>query len=75
MAGRGALTHLDKDHSAIASLHDEVDLAATASGGPIIALQQAQARGLQVLQGPVFGRRARLAGAAAQSCQLLEEPH
>ena len=34
-----------------------------------------QARGLQVLQGPVFGRRARLAGAAAQSCQLLEEPH
>lgn len=75
MAGRSTLAHLDKDHGAIASLHDQIDLAAPAPGRPIIALQQAQARGLQVLQGPVFGRRARLAGAAAQSCQLLEEPH
>lgn len=75
MCGAGTLAHLDKDHGPVTGLHDQVDLAATAPGRPIIALQQAQARGLQVLQGPVLGRSPRLTGAAAQSCQLLEEPH
>ena len=76
MAGPGTLTHLDKDHRAVASLHDQIDLATAAPGRPIIALKQAQARGLQMLQGPVFGRRPRLTGAAsAQLRQLLEESH
>ena len=76
MAGPGTLTHLDKDHGAVARLHDEINFAAAAPGRPIIAFEQAQARGLQMLQGPVFGRRARFAGTAtAQFCQLLEEPH
>ena len=76
MPRSGTLAHLDKHQGAVAGLHDEIDLAAAAPGRPIIAFEQAQARGLQMLQGPVFGRRARFAGTAtAQFCQLLEEPH
>lgn len=71
-----ALAHLDEDEGAIASLHDQIDFATPAPGRPIIALQQAQAGRLQVLQGPVFRCGAHITrAAAAQLCQLLEELH
>lgn len=75
MAGSGTLAHLDKDHGAIRRRHDEIDFPAAAPRRPIIAFEQAQASGLQMLQGPVFGHRPRLSGAAAQVRQLLEERH
>ena len=75
MPRSGTLAHLDKHQGAVASLHDEIDLATAAPGRPIIAFEQAQARGLQVLQSPVFSRSPRLTGAAAQFGQLLEESH
>ena len=72
----GTLAHLDKHQGTVARLHDEVDFATPTPGRPIIALKQAQARSLQMLQGPVFGRRPRLTGAAAtQVRQFLEERH
>ncbi len=71
-----ALAHLDEHQGAVASLHDQVDLAAAAPGRPIIALEQAQARGLQVLQGPVLGRRTGLPGARpATARQPFGEHH
>ena len=50
----GTLAHLHKHQRAVALGHDQVDFAATAPRRPIIALQQAQARRLQMRQGLVF---------------------
>ena len=41
MTGGGALTHLHKHGGPIRRMHDQVDFAATATGRPIIARQQA----------------------------------
>lgn len=75
MGSTATLPHLDKDHGAVPGLQNEINLPAPAPRGPIIAFEQAQARVLQMLQGPVFGRRPRVAGAATQCRQLPEEPH
>ena len=65
MARPGSLADLDEDQRTVCGLHDQVDLAPAAPGRPIIALEQAQARGLQVLQGPVLSRCTGLPGARA----------
>ena len=60
MIACGAGTHLDKHRATVGVPHDQVDLAATAPGRPIIARQQPQSRLLQMTQGTVFGGIARL---------------
>ena len=60
----GAAAHFDKHQRAIALAQDQIDLTAAAPRGSIIALQQTQARRLQMGQRPVFGGRAALAGRA-----------
>ena len=62
--GRGAAADLDEDSGTVWRLHDEVDLAAAAPRGPIIALLEAQAVLLEVAQGLTFGGIAGLFGAA-----------
>ena len=52
----GALAHFDKHQCAVGRAHDEVDLAAAASGRLEVALQQAQAARGQVLSGQRLGR-------------------
>ena len=54
--GAGALAHFDKHQGAVGRAHDEVYLAAAASGRLEIALQQAQAACGQVLSGQRLGR-------------------
>ena len=57
----GTLPHLDEHQRAVAWIaHDEVDLAAAASGGSIIARDQAEARRLQVVELGIFRRVASL---------------
>ena len=51
----GAAAHFDKHHGAVGGLANQVNLAAAAPGGSIIALQQTQALRLQIRPGVVFG--------------------
>ena len=51
----GALAHLDEHQRAVAIAHHQVDFAAAATGRPIIARHQPQARRFQMGQGAVFG--------------------
>jgi len=78
MAAACALAHLDEDQRAVARVaHDQVDLAAAAAGGSIIARDQAQAGLLQMRQRGVFRRVAALLGRPAP-CRLvvvLEKSH
>ena len=65
-----AAAHLHEHQRAVALAHDKVNLAAAAPRGSIIALQQPQARRLQMGQRPVFGGGAALAG-----CFFTKEFH
>lgn len=62
MTGGGAGTDLDKDQRAVALAHDQIDLAATAAGRPIIAGEQSQALRLQIPERALLGSVAALLG-------------
>lgn len=70
----GTAAYFDKHQRAIALAQDQIDLAAAAPWGSIIALQQPQARRLQMGQRPVFGGTAALARAAS-CCFFTKEFH
>ena len=75
-----ALAYLDKHQRARRVAHDQVDFPASATRRPIIALQQAQSRGLQMLKRPLFRGVAGLLGRGwlagiAHLCVLFEEFH
>ena len=61
----GTAAHLNKHQRAVTIAHHQINLAPTAPGRPIIALQQLQARSLQKGQRLVFGRIAPLPRGAA----------
>ena len=78
MAAARALAHLDEDHRTVARVaHDQVDLAAAAARGSIIARDQAQAGLLQVRQRGVFRRVAALLGrrTPCRFVVVLEKSH
>lgn len=72
----GAAAHFDKHQRAVAVTHNQIDLTATAPRRSIIALQQTQARRLQMGQRPVFGRSTALARTVGRSgCFFTKEFH
>jgi hypothetical protein len=62
MLAAATLAHLDKHQRAIGIAHDQIYFSASPAGGPIIALLQFQALGLQMAQCAVFGRISFLLG-------------
>ncbi len=72
-AGAGALAHLGKDQGAVGFAQDQVDLAAAAPGGSIIALHEAQARAGQVRQGERLGRVPCLLRCRGPFCQEFHD--
>ena len=72
-AGAGALAHFGKDQGAVGFAQDQINLAATAPGGSIIALDEAQARAGQVRQGERLGRVARLLRCRGPFCQEFHD--
>ena len=72
-AGVGALAHFGKDQGAVGFAQDQVDLAAAAAGGSIIALHEAQACGHQVCQGERLGRIACLLRRRGPFCQEFHD--
>ena len=72
-AGAGALAHFGEDQGAVGFAQDQIDLAAAASGGSIIALYEAQARAGQVRQGERFGRVACLLRCRGPFCQEFHD--
>lgn len=71
--GAGALAHFGEDQGAIRIAQDQINLAAAAPGGSIIALDEAQARAGQVRQGERFGRVARLLRCRGPFCQEFHD--
>ena len=76
----GALAYFDKHQRAGRIAHDQVNFATAAPRRPIIALQQAQTRGLQMFKRPLFRGVAGLLGrgwlaGATRRYVLFEEFH
>jgi hypothetical protein len=69
MALVGATAHFDKHHGPVGLAHNQVNLAAAATGCAVIARQQLQASVLQMGQGLVLGGVPQLFG-ADQRCML-----
>lgn len=65
VVGAAAFAHLHKHQCAVFVTQDEVNLAATATGGPIIARNELQPPGLQKTQGLLFCRIPHLLGGGA----------
>ncbi len=72
-AGAGALAHFGEDQGPVGFAQDQINLAAAAPGGSIIALDEAQARARQVRQGERLGRVARLLRCRGPFCQEFHD--
>ena len=72
-AGAGALAHFGEGQGAVGFAQDQIDLAAAAPGGSIIALHEAQARAGQVRQGERLGRVACLLRCRGPFCQEFHD--
>jgi len=72
-ADAGALAHFGEHQGAVGFAQDQINLAATAPGGSIIALDEAQARAGQVRQGERLGRVARLLRCRGPFCQEFHD--